>query len=266
MGNRVLHKGRFRKLSKGELIFLFVIYGIFVLICIYAIYDMKKDDYHNKTKLEITGYFKSINIWKDMRITLTDGRRYTVSSIIYSSRPNDLYVKKFTSEVKPGDLLRFVIFQEDKYEYPYIYQLECNGKVYFSYDDAIAALQRNNELSVYVFIGAIVLMMLNLAIESFRYMSSVRDKRKKISVRTSEDTDHINISPKVVRADISGKVLKIYVNQNQKVNKGDSLMVIEAMQMQIPVISPINGFVEKIYVSVGDMVQKDMECIILKDQ
>ncbi len=58
-----------------------------------------------------------------------------------------------------------------------------------------------------------------------------------------------------VEAGAAGKVFKIEANVGQKVAKGDAIVIIEAMKMEIPVVAPEDGTVASIDVAVGDAVE-----------
>jgi biotin carboxyl carrier protein len=62
-----------------------------------------------------------------------------------------------------------------------------------------------------------------------------------------------------------GKVVKINVKEGQSVNKGDLLLVVEAMKMENNIISPKEGRVEKINVKTGEMVNGSKELLVLAD-
>lgn len=58
-----------------------------------------------------------------------------------------------------------------------------------------------------------------------------------------------------VKAGAAGKVFKVEANVGQKVSKGDTVIVVEAMKMEIPVVAPEDGTVASIDVAVGDAVE-----------
>ena len=60
---------------------------------------------------------------------------------------------------------------------------------------------------------------------------------------------------KKVTAGAAGKVFKIEKNVGDSVNKGDAVVIIEAMKMEIPVVAPEAGTVASIDVAVGDAVE-----------
>ena len=58
-----------------------------------------------------------------------------------------------------------------------------------------------------------------------------------------------------IEAGAAGKVFKIEASQGQAVKKGDAVVILEAMKMEIPVVAPQDGTVASINVSVGDPVE-----------
>ena len=67
-----------------------------------------------------------------------------------------------------------------------------------------------------------------------------------------------------VTAGAAGKVFKIEANVGQKVAKGDAVVIIEAMKMEIPVVAPEDGTVASIDVAVGDAVEAGAVLATLK--
>ena len=59
---------------------------------------------------------------------------------------------------------------------------------------------------------------------------------------------------KKVAAGAAGKVFKIEAKVGQAVKKGDAVVIIEAMKMEIPVVAPEDGTVASIDCNVGDAV------------
>lgn len=58
-----------------------------------------------------------------------------------------------------------------------------------------------------------------------------------------------------VEAGAAGKVFKLEASVGQKVSKGDTVIILEAMKMEIPVVAPEDGTVASIDVAVGDAVE-----------
>ncbi|MCI9374370.1 MAG: acetyl-CoA carboxylase biotin carboxyl carrier protein subunit [Lachnospiraceae bacterium] len=58
-----------------------------------------------------------------------------------------------------------------------------------------------------------------------------------------------------IEAGAAGKVFKVEASVGQAVKKGDAVVILEAMKMEIPVVAPQDGTVASIDVSVGDPVE-----------
>lgn len=58
-----------------------------------------------------------------------------------------------------------------------------------------------------------------------------------------------------IEAGAAGKVFKVEASVGQAVKKGDAVVILEAMKMEIPVVAPQDGTVASINVSVGDPVE-----------
>lgn len=58
-----------------------------------------------------------------------------------------------------------------------------------------------------------------------------------------------------VEAGAAGKVVKIEANVGTAVKKGDSVVVIESMKMEIPVVAPEDGTVASIDCAPGDAIE-----------
>ena len=58
-----------------------------------------------------------------------------------------------------------------------------------------------------------------------------------------------------IEAGAAGKVFKLEKNVGDKVAKGDAVLIVEAMKMEIPVVAPADGTVASINVAVGDTVE-----------
>lgn len=58
-----------------------------------------------------------------------------------------------------------------------------------------------------------------------------------------------------VEAGAAGKVFKVEASVGQALKAGDTVVILEAMKMEIPVVAPQDGTVASIDVSVGDAVE-----------
>ncbi|MBE6828001.1 MAG: biotin/lipoyl-binding protein [Ruminococcaceae bacterium] len=60
-----------------------------------------------------------------------------------------------------------------------------------------------------------------------------------------------------VKAPMPGTILKVNVEENQKVNEGDVLFILEAMKMENEIVSPVSGTVTKLVASKGTSAATD---------
>ena len=68
-----------------------------------------------------------------------------------------------------------------------------------------------------------------------------------------------------VTTPMPGAVVRIRVKVGDKVEAGDTVLIVEAMKMENEVHTPISGVVEKIYVSEGDSVNPDEVLVQVRD-
>jgi biotin carboxyl carrier protein len=62
--------------------------------------------------------------------------------------------------------------------------------------------------------------------------------------------------PKKLHCVIPGVVLSLTTQTGKKVQKGERLLVLEAMKMQNDILSPLDGKIKKIHVNLGTMIPK----------
>jgi acetyl-CoA carboxylase biotin carboxyl carrier protein len=61
---------------------------------------------------------------------------------------------------------------------------------------------------------------------------------------------------KEVRAEMVANVWKVVVAEGDRVADGDTLVILESMKMEIPVLAEQDGKVAALHVSEGDVVQE----------
>lgn len=59
-----------------------------------------------------------------------------------------------------------------------------------------------------------------------------------------------------IKSPAVGKVLRLSVEQGAQVARGDELMVIESMKVEIPIKAPAAGRVAQFRVKAGDQIQR----------
>ena len=58
-----------------------------------------------------------------------------------------------------------------------------------------------------------------------------------------------------VRAEIVASVLEVMVNEGDRIGEGDTVVLLESMKMEIPVLAEVAGTVTEVKVVVGDVIQ-----------
>ena len=119
--------------------------------------------------------------------------------------------------------------------------------------------------------------MLNLLIDGQRvsaYVSSDNAKRwvtvngQTFVLTKSSGTrkgGHSHLAPGELTAPMPGQVRAVNVNEGDAVTKGQTLMVLEAMKMEIRVQAPREGVVRKLSVKQGQTVEREQILIEIVD-
>ena len=67
-----------------------------------------------------------------------------------------------------------------------------------------------------------------------------------------------------IKTEIQAVIWKINVEVGQKVDIGDTVVILESMKMEIPIESEFSGIVKEILINEADQVNEDQELIILE--
>lgn len=70
-------------------------------------------------------------------------------------------------------------------------------------------------------------------------------------------------SGEVIKAPMSGTVLKLPVQQGQKVKKGQVLVILEAMKMENEIVAPRDGTVSQVVAAKGSAVESGAPLVVL---
>ena len=96
-------------------------------------------------------------------------------------------------------------------------------------------------------------------------------KGEDFSIKESSPEEEIEITNPVIKSPIVGTAYlspepgaKQFVSVGQKIKKGDTVMIVEAMKTMNHVPSPINGVVKKISVEDGQPVEFDQILVALE--
>jgi len=60
-----------------------------------------------------------------------------------------------------------------------------------------------------------------------------------------------------IRAEMVANVWRVLVSEGDHVADGDTLVILESMKMEIPILAETSGVVSKLHVAEGDVVQED---------
>ena len=67
-----------------------------------------------------------------------------------------------------------------------------------------------------------------------------------------------------IDAHITGTVWKIEVSPGDHVDEGDTVVILESMKMEIPVLADVAGSVSEIVVAAGDVVNDGDPLVVIK--
>jgi acetyl-CoA carboxylase biotin carboxyl carrier protein len=67
-----------------------------------------------------------------------------------------------------------------------------------------------------------------------------------------------------VKAELVGNLWKIVTEVGQQVEEDDTLMILESMKMEIPILAPAGGTIKEILVKEGDVVQEGQTVAVIE--
>ncbi len=84
------------------------------------------------------------------------------------------------------------------------------------------------------------------------------DKYKtRLSRKYTERKPYQPHNPKMIFAFIPGTIKKVLISEGDSVNKGDNLLVLEAMKMNNSILATAQGIIAKVLVKPGQVVSKN---------
>ncbi len=63
------------------------------------------------------------------------------------------------------------------------------------------------------------------------------------------------MAQEIVEAPLTGKIIKVEVKVGDKIQEGDTVVILESMKMENPIAAPVGGTVAKINVSENQAVK-----------
>lgn len=67
-----------------------------------------------------------------------------------------------------------------------------------------------------------------------------------------------------IKAPMAGKIIETKVKPGDSVNEGDEVVIIEAMKMELPVVTNESGTVKELKCTKGDAVETDAVLVVLE--
>lgn len=68
----------------------------------------------------------------------------------------------------------------------------------------------------------------------------------------------------LVTAPMVGKILTVAVKVGDRVAEDDTVVVMEAMKMEVPIVAPSSGVIKEIKVAPGDTVESDAVLAVIE--
>lgn len=66
-----------------------------------------------------------------------------------------------------------------------------------------------------------------------------------------------------VKSQMAGTVFEVCVKEGDSVTKGQTIIILESMKMEIPCETEVDGVVSKLYVAEGDFVEDEQVLVDL---
>jgi biotin carboxyl carrier protein len=63
------------------------------------------------------------------------------------------------------------------------------------------------------------------------------------------------MAEEIVEAPAAGKVLRVFAEAGKPIAEGDRVCMLEALKMELPIVSPVNGTVKSVPITAGQAVE-----------
>lgn len=164
-------------------------------------------------------------------------------------------------EIKIGDkLLNFNLIEKNEG----FYKIEIDGR---EYDIDVMKIKRNiysvinQDKSYYIELFEKALKNYEVNIGLRNYVVEIIDSESRYL--KNRNSSNILSSENVISSPMSGKIVKILVNEGDAVDVGQSVIVISAMKMESHYKSNKKGTIKSILVKEGDTTQANQSLIII---
>ena len=68
----------------------------------------------------------------------------------------------------------------------------------------------------------------------------------------------------VVTVPMVGKIVSVTVKVGDKVQENDPIAVLEAMKMEMPVVTPVDGTIKEIHIAAGQEVEAEQTLAVIE--
>jgi biotin carboxyl carrier protein len=72
------------------------------------------------------------------------------------------------------------------------------------------------------------------------------------------------MAQEIVEIPLPGKVLKVEAMVGDKINEGDTLIILESMKMENPIVSTVSGIVKSIDVKIDQVVKTGQPIAVIE--
>ncbi len=63
------------------------------------------------------------------------------------------------------------------------------------------------------------------------------------------------MTEEIIEAPAPGKILRIHAEAGKPIAKGDRILIMEALKMELPIVAPLGGMLKTLNVSAGQTVE-----------
>lgn len=102
--------------------------------------------------------------------------------------------------------------------------------------------------------------IVHLSLNGQRYSVKVKDEQT-LLLESLGFSEQLATAQNALKAPMPGKILDVLHATGDKVNKGEPLVILEAMKMENELTSPTNGEIGRVHVEAGDSVEKNATLI-----
>lgn len=105
---------------------------------------------------------------------------------------------------------------------------------------------------------------LKVVVDGVNYNANISDERTESINALMGSKASVRKRAGDIRAPMPGLVVKLLVEEGDKIKRGDGLILVEAMKMENEIKSPIDGVVDQVKVEAGKTVDKNQLLLVIK--